>query len=109
MAIAYTWGIASLERNLPAGDVYTAHWTLIASTTDTEVVTASSTYGSIGLSQADSESLDFIPYESLTQEVVIGWVKEALGGEEKVAEMEASLVTQIEEQLAPKRASGTPW
>ena len=110
MAITYTWGIASLERNLPGGEVYTAHWTLLASAEGLEgnIVNASA-YGSVGLPEADPEDPDFVPYESLTPEVVIEWVKEALGGEEKVAEMEGGLAAQIEEQLEPKKASGTPW
>jgi hypothetical protein len=110
--ITYTWGIASLERNLPGGEVYTAHWTLNATrgaeSPEGNIVNASA-YGSVGLPEANPEDPDFVPYESLTLEAVIEWVKEALGGEEKAAEMKEALVAQIEEQLEPKKASGTPW
>jgi hypothetical protein len=110
MVITYTWGIASLERNLPGGEVYTAHWTLLASAEGPEgnIVNAS-TYGSVGLPEANPEDPDFVPYESLTPEVVIEWVKEALGGEEKVAEIHPALENQILEQRAPSKASGLPW
>jgi hypothetical protein len=40
---------------------------------------------------------------------VIGWVKEALGGDEKVAEIEAALQLQIDEQRHPSKAAGVPW
>jgi hypothetical protein len=36
-------------------------------------------------------------------------VKEALGGDEKVAEIEAALQAQIDEQRAPSKAAGVPW
>jgi hypothetical protein len=32
-----------------------------------------------------------IPYADLTPEIVVGWVQEKLGGEEKVEEIEAAL------------------
>jgi len=50
-----------------------------------------------------------IPYADLTEEVVIGWVKEALGGDEKVAEIEAALQEQLDQQHAPTKAAGVPW
>jgi hypothetical protein len=40
---------------------------------------------------------------------VIGWVKEALGGDEKVQEIEAALQAQIDEQRHPSKAAGVPW
>jgi hypothetical protein len=40
--------------------------------------------------------------------MVIGWVKDAFGAE-KVAEIEAALQSQLDEQRAPSRASGVPW
>ena len=49
------------------------------------------------------------PFENLTEEVVVGWVKEALGGEEKVAEIEAALQNQIDLKITPVSAAGVPW
>jgi hypothetical protein len=40
---------------------------------------------------------------------VIGWTQEALGGDEKVAEIEAALQGQLDEQHAPTKAAGLPW
>jgi hypothetical protein len=45
----------------------------------------------------------------LTEALVVEWVKTALGGEEKVAEIEAALQAQIDERLAPTKAAGLPW
>jgi hypothetical protein len=52
--------------------------------------------------------MNLIPYEDLTQEIVIGWVKTALG-EEGLTSMEEALSSQIEEQNSPKMSHGTPW
>ena len=64
-------------------------------------------YGSIGL-EAPAEGDTTIPFEELTQEVVVGWVKDKLG-EEQVASTEAALAAQIAEQLSPVKMSGVPW
>jgi hypothetical protein len=40
---------------------------------------------------------------------VIGWTKQALGGDEKVAEIENALQKQLDEQRAPSVANGVPW
>ncbi len=98
-----TWSIANLERHTTDGIVYTAHWTVSATDGDY----SAGAYGSIGL-EAPAEGDAIIPYEELTPEVVIGWVKEKLG-EDQVSSTEAALATQIAEQLAPTKASGTPW
>ena len=97
------WSIANLERHTADGIVYTAHWTVSATDGDY----SAGAYGSIGL-EAPAEGDAIIPYEELTPEVVIGWVKEKLG-EDQVSSTEAALATQIAEQLAPTKASGTPW
>ena len=97
------WSIANLERHTADGIVYTAHWTVSATDGDY----SAGAYGSIGL-EAPAEGDTIIPYEELTPEVVIGWVKEKLG-EDQVSSTEAALAAQIAEQLAPTKASGTPW
>jgi hypothetical protein len=59
----------------------------------------------MGLERPEGE---MIPFSELTSEIVVGWVKEKLT-EEKVAEIEAALQTQLDEQQAPTKASGVPW
>jgi hypothetical protein len=49
-----------------------------------------------------------IPYEDLTEEVVIGWVKASMG-EETVAAHEAAVAAQIADAKEPKVAVGMPW
>jgi hypothetical protein len=40
--------------------------------------------------------------------MVIGWVKDQFGAE-KVAEIEAALQAQLDEQRHPTQAAGVPW
>jgi len=97
-----TWAIAQMERNTADGIVTTVHYTVNAN----DGTYSAGAYGSVGLEQPED---NIIPYADLTPEIVIGWVKEALGGDEKVAEIEAALQSQINEQRTPTKATGTPW
>lgn len=101
MDTTFTWAIANLERETADGFVFTAHYTVNAA----DDTYSSGAYGSIGFQRPDN----LIPFAELTEEVVVGWVKEALGGDEKVAEIEAALQAQLDEQHAPTKAAGLPW
>jgi len=101
MATTTTWDIAQLERETADGYVYTAHYTV----NSTDGTYNAGAYGSIGFERPET----LIAYADLTKEVVIGWVKEAIGGADKVAEIEAALQAQLDEQKAPTKANGVPW
>jgi len=106
----FTWKVANLERNLPENKVYTVHYTVnaLSDTVDPNSESggffSAGAYGSVGL---DGEVT--VDFANLTEEVVVGWVKDALGGAEKVAEIEAALQAQIDERIAPTKAAGVPW
>ena len=100
MATTNTWKIAQLDRETADGYVFTAHYTVEAS----DETYKSGAYGSIGFEKPDT----LVAYAELTEEVVIGWVKDQLTAE-KVTEVEAALQAQLDEQAAPTKASGTPW
>ena len=102
MTTSITWNIAQLERHTADGIVFTAHYTVDAK----DGTYSAGAYGSVGLEAPEG---NVIPFADLTPEIVIGWVQEKLGGEEKVAEIEAALQAQLDEQHAPSRASGLPW
>ena len=103
MSTTTTWSISELERHTADGIVYTAHYRVDA----TDGTYRSGAYGSIGL-EAPAEGDDVVAYADLTPELVITWVKEALGTEQ-VEQVEAALASQIAEQAAPTTAKGTPW
>jgi hypothetical protein len=125
MTITTTWAIAQLEHETADGFVFTAHWTVSAVSDvvkpgvedEAESFYSAGAYGSIGFQRPDN----LIPYENLTEEIVVGWVKEKLSevseSEDPDAEPEKSQLQQIEEALAaniesqihPTSESGVPW
>lgn len=101
-ATNFQWDVANLERETADGLVCVVHYTVEA----TDGVYSSSAYGSVGLERPESE---LIPFSQLTKELVISWVHEKLGGQEKIDEIHAALQAQLDEQRAPSKASGVPW
>ena len=97
----FTWAIAELERETADGFVFVAHYTVNAE----DGTYSSGAYGSVGFERPET----LVPFADLTEEQVIGWVKEALGGDEKVTEIQDALQTQLDEQRTPSQASGKPW
>jgi hypothetical protein len=97
----FTWKIAQLERETTDGYVFTAHYTVDAN----DGAYSAGAYGSLGLERPEGE---LIPFSELDEQTVVGWVKEKFG-EEKVAEIEAALQAQLDEQRAPTKAAGVPW
>ena len=64
-------------------------------------------YGTVGVTYEAGSP--YTPYTDLTQEQVIGWVQAALG-QEQVAEIEAGLATQIDNQINPPIVTpALPW
>ena len=105
----FTWSINTLERELADGYVYTAHYSVnaVSSSLDPEGNNYSQgAYGSVGLERPEG---DLIAFEDLTQDQVIGWVKAKLGGDEKVAEIEAALQARLDEVMTPTKINGVPW
>ena len=105
----FTWKVANLDRNVADGRVSTVHYTVnaLSDTVDPNSESggfySAGAYGSLGF---DGEVTT--PFADLTEEVVIGWVKEQFGAE-KVAEIETALQAQIDEKVAPTKAAGVPW
>ena len=110
MANTYTWKVSNLERTLADNKVYSVHYTVNAVSDEVNPNSenggfyTAGAYGSIGL---DGELT--IDFADLTEEVVIGWAQEALGGDEKVASIQEALDAQIAEQQAPTKSMGLPW
>jgi len=97
----FTWRIANLERETADGFVFTAHYTIDAN----DGTYNAGAYGSVGFERPEN----LIPFADLQEDVVIAWVQEAIGGEEKVNEIQAALQAQLDEQRHPSKAAGVPW
>jgi len=123
--MAVTWTISTLERNTDDG-VVVAHWRASDSEvigSDDDAVTHSgnscgtssftvdvdgdhsgTSYGTCGFTP-DSTAEGYVAYADLTEEVVIGWVKEDVDADA----IEASIASQIAESKAPTLIVGVPW
>jgi hypothetical protein len=99
MAISYNWSVVDMNRLTSDEFVVTVHYSVTATDGDY----SANTYGTVSYTQ--EEGVDYIPYESLTPEIVTGWVQDSLGKDT----VEASLAGQIEAQKNPTQVSGLPW
>jgi hypothetical protein len=99
MMTTFNWQIVQMDRLTSDGFVVTVHYNVSA----TDGGYQASTYGTTSYTQTPGET--YIPYEDLTQSVVVGWVQEALGKDT----VEASLQSQIDALKAPVQQVGLPW
>jgi len=98
------WSIANLERDIATGGVTIAHWRVTESETVGDVTYTASAYGTCGFTP-DADADDFVAYDSLTEEVVMGWVHAEVDQDAT----EAALTANIEAQKNPVSADGMPW
>ena len=97
--ITYLWKITQMSRLTSDGFVITVYYNASA----TDGVYNSSKFGPVNYTQQPGEY--FIPYEDLTEEIVVGWVQDTLGKDS----VEADLGLQIADQLDPVEEYGVPW
>jgi hypothetical protein len=99
MTTSFNWSIVNMDRLTADGFVVTVHYNVSA----TDGTYNASTYGTVGYTEQPGET--YVPYSSLTQDQVVGWVQTSLGKDT----VEASLQSQIDAQINPVQATGTPW
>jgi hypothetical protein len=62
--------------------------------------------------EVDETSTNLIPFEELTEEIVLGWVNTSLG-EEELSKINTEFKTKLEQKIKKKSnhefISGTPW
>ncbi len=103
--VTYDWNCKTVDAYPQDGEytdlVYNVHW-IVTGTSD-ELKPDGTVYSAtnIGTQTLDvSDVTEFIPFEDLTNEQVVGWTKSALG-EERVASIEANIAAQIEQMIKP--------
>ena len=112
--MAVTWDVVLLDATKTVGSlsdvVTTIHWTASDSETvgsgESAVTHYGSSYGSVGIADADSES--FTAYADITKANAITWAKNAIGSDE-VTSIENGIAAQIAESKTPTKFSGVPW
>jgi len=94
---SFIWTINDLERTTADGFVILAKFDC----------TASDGVNTTGMTSAACWTQDpdkpIIPYDDLTEEIVLGWVKEA------APDTEANLQVTLDLLAAPAQAAGMPW
>jgi hypothetical protein len=93
-----------MDRILSSGAVTTCHYTVTAN----DGTYSAGAYGSVGLDQPEDDS-ELTAYSELTESWAVAAVQAKLGGADKVAEIEAALQAQIDQQRTPTTGSGLPW
>ncbi len=111
MATIYNWNCKTVDVHPTEGSetdvVYNVHWivTGVSDELDSEGNAYQST--SIGTQTVplDPES-EFIPFEDLTNETVVGWTKNAMG-EEQVTSIETGIQQAIDLEINPTSVTMT--
>ena len=97
--MTYTWNNKTVDTypNLDgnADVIFNVHWRL---TGEDENGNVGSVYGTQSLDTSDLSS--FTAFDDITEEQINGWIETAMG-EDKVAELKASIDAQIEEKINP--------
>ena len=94
----YNWTILNLDRRTSDGFIQVAHWQCTGVDGDIN----SSVYATVSFEEGSPS----IPYESVTEAEVLGWIW--ANGVDKDA-VEASIADRIEALKNPVQATGTPW
>ena len=108
MTISTAWSVARLNREVTTGKIISVEAKCVA--TDSEEPTAD---GGKEVLQGVSEVIIDLdgdvttPYEQVTEELVVGWVKESLG-EEQVSTLEALSLDSLQQE-SQRTAYGLPW
>lgn len=109
MADSFKWHVADLERVIDTGLVVSVDWRLEAERTN--VNGAKYNTGISGKTGLDVPEGSIIPYENLTEEVVLTWVRAQLNrvNVNRIEELETELLQELDELESPSRAKGKPW
>tara|TARA_Y100000289_G_C3788199_1_gene82675 strand:+ start:126 stop:437 length:312 start_codon:yes stop_codon:yes gene_type:complete len=102
MSATINWVVKCLDRTYEDGIVYTVHWCATAS----QDGYIASTYGTFNLNKPE-EGDEIIPYEDLTEEIVLSWLFENPDFDKEG--MEKGLQEKIDQQITPVVGSGLPW
>lgn len=104
MGYTYEWSITGLKKSNPSGlDVTDAivgtQWKVVA--TNEDGVTGEFT-GATPFQLTSIQTGSFIPYEELTEDIVLGWIKEHVSGSNPVTNYWSHIQGRIEKQITEK-------
>ena len=101
----YNWNCKTVDAYPLVGEnadvVYNVHWRVTAVSDQVDPEGSAYQASAIGTQVLDTEDItDFIPFDQLTNDQVVDWVKAAMG-EERVSSLESSLQSQIDNLITP--------
>lgn len=103
--ITYDWNCKTVDAYPQNGEytdlVYNVHW-IVTGTSD-ELRPDGTTYSATNIGTQTlniSDVTEFIPFEDLTNEMVVAWTQDTMG-EEKVTSIEANITSQINSLITP--------
>lgn len=110
--VTLAWAVNNMTRVISDGFVIVVDWSCTAGAVDSQTppqpLPVGAFYGGQTRYENNPDRPGFIPYDQLTQEIVLGWVFDSLGPEKK-AEIEADRTAKVEKQLHPVTGQGLPW
>lgn len=111
MAVEYNWNCRTVDVHPTEGDetnvVYNVHWAVTGTSDELDPQDEPYQSNSVGtqIVTYDPES-EFIPFDELTNEIVVAWTKDAMG-EELVSNIEGTLLQEIESKINPTSITKT--
>lgn len=108
MTISTNWEVTNLLRETADGYVYEAVWTMSATSTETDPAGDPWSIQYEASTKLPRPAGAFIPYNDLTPQLCVQWVKDRLGPE-NVSNLEAAVTEQLVEKMTNATSSGTPW
>tara|TARA_R110000764_G_scaffold217172_1_gene304238 strand:- start:27 stop:428 length:402 start_codon:yes stop_codon:yes gene_type:complete len=105
MATVFNWDCKTVDAYPLIGEdpdvVYNVHWIVTGVSDQLDPQGNPYQARSIGTQALSTDDItDFIPFEDLTNEIVVEWTKGAMG-EEEVTSIEASIQSQINSLITP--------
>jgi len=105
MNITYDWNCKTVDAYPLVGEntdvVYNVHWRVTAVSDQVDPEGNAYQASAIGTQTLSTEDItDFIPFDQLTNDQVVQWVKSTMG-EESVGNLESSLQSQIDNLITP--------
>jgi len=103
MTVTKTWQVNTLQRELADGYVNKVIYR-VNGEDDTYKFRAT---GEVDLPKPET----LVPYEDLTEEIVLGWIKAKLDADNEgtVANIEAAVENGVNIQKTPTHGTGVPW
>ena len=111
MAVEYNWNCRTVDVRPTEGEetnvVYNVHWAVTGTSDELDPQDEPYQSNSVGTQTIinDPES-EFIPFDELTNEIIVAWVQSTMG-DELVSNIEGVLLQEIEAKINPTSVTKT--